>query len=290
MMQPEISPPQKPLRVLKASSGLSFLPLINLREVWEFRDLLVTLAARDVKLRYRQAALGMAWALIQPIAGALVLWFIFSKMANLKTDSVPPFLFGFAGQVGYQAFSSTLSKGGQSLIQNAGLVSKVYFPRLILPLSTILSTFLDFGVNIILLGILQVAFGIGTHIGILTMPIWILLITLMAAGAGLMAGSLTALYRDVQYILPVITQLLTFAAPVAWSLTILGEKLSPLGQQAYLLLMPLSSLLQAFRWSLFGTGDLQWGYVAYASVCALLWFAGGVFVFQKLERRLADVI
>jgi lipopolysaccharide transport system permease protein len=283
-MQSEL---QKPLRVLKASSGLSFLPLI---ELWEFRDLLLTLAARDVRLRYRQAALGMAWALIQPVAGALVLWFIFSKMANLGTDGVPPFLFGFAGQIGYQAFSSTLSKGGQSLIQNAGLVSKVYFPRLVLPLSTILSTFLDFGVNLLLLSILQVAFGVGTHVGVLTLPLWILLITLMAAGAGLMAGALTALYRDVQYILPVITQLLTFAAPVAWSLTVLSTKLSPLGQQLYLLLMPLASLLQAFRWSLFGTGEPHWGYVGYASICAILWFAGGVFVFQKLERRLADVI
>jgi lipopolysaccharide transport system permease protein len=289
-MQSDLQKPpdfQKPLRVLKASQGLSFLPLV---EVWEFRDLLVTLAARDVRLRYRQAALGMAWALLQPIAGAIVLWFIFSRLANLKTDGIPPFLFGFAGQVAYQAFSSTLNKGGQSLLQNAGLVSKVYFPRLILPLSTILSTFLDFGVNIILLGILQIAFGVGTHIGLLTMPLWIVLITLMAAGAGLIAGSLTALYRDVQYILPIITQLLTFAAPVAWSLTNLSAKLSPLEEQLYLLFLPLSSLLQAFRWSLFGVGEPHWGYVLYASVCAILWFAGGVFVFQKLERRLADVI
>ena len=286
-MQPEL---QKPLRILRASSRWSFFHFFHLQEVWEFRDLLLTLAARDVRLRYRQAALGMAWAVLQPIAGALVLWFIFSKLANLKTDGVPPFLFGFAGQIAYQAFSSTLTKGSQSLIQNAGLVSKVYFPRLILPFSTLLSTFLDVAVNLLLLAIFQIAFGVPTHLGILTLPLWILLITLMAAGAGLIAGAMTALYRDVMYIIPVITQLLTFAAPVAWSLTSLSEKISPALQQLYLICLPLASLLQAFRWALFGRGEPAWGYVFYASVCAILWFIGGIFVFQKLERRLADVI
>lgn len=276
-------PHQKPYLTIRPASGWAAL---DLRELFLFRDLLFVLAARDIRLRYRQTALGVLWVVLQPLIAALIFTFVFGSMAKMGSDGIPYFLFAFAGQVAWMAFSATLTKASGSLVQNAQLVSKVFFPRLILPLSTVFSTFVDFAVGLGLLAVFMVFYGVAPGWGILTLPVWLLLIVLLALGIGLMAGALMVAYRDVVYILPVALNFLLFASPVGWALSAVPERLRSL----YLTLNPVASLLEAFRWSLFGTGNVSWGFVAYAAALSVGLFMLGAVVFRMRERGFADVI
>ena len=198
----EVSWPQeKPQLVLKPSAGWQ---AINLKQIWQYRDLLMTLAMRDVKLRYRQTALGAIWVILQPLLGAGILSFVFNRVANIPTGSIPPFLFSFAGMLGFTVFSSTLSKSSASLVGNSQLVSKVFFPRLVLPLSTVLSTLVDFGVSLVMLFVLMLIYHITPGVQILLAPLWLALMLLMSLGCGLIAAAVMVSYRDVQYVLPVV--------------------------------------------------------------------------------------
>ena len=178
---------QKPYLVIRPSSGWQAL---NLRQIWLFRDLLLTLAGRDIKLRYRQTALGAIWVVVQPLMGAGVLSFVFNRVANVPTGTIPPFLFAFAGMIAFTAFSSTLSKASGSLVGNAQLVSKVFFPRLVLPLSTVASTLVDFGVSLVMLFVLMLVYRIVPTPQIVLFPVWLALILMLSLGIGLFTASL----------------------------------------------------------------------------------------------------
>jgi lipopolysaccharide transport system permease protein len=280
-------PEEKPQLVLKPSAGWR---AVNLYQIWQYRDLLMTLAMRDVKLRYRQTALGAIWVILQPLLGAGVLSFVFNRVANIPTGSIPPFLFSFAGMLGFTVFSSTLSKASGSLVGNSQLVSKVFFPRLVLPLSTVLSTLVDFGVSLVVLFVMMGVYRIVPGVQILLVPLWLLLMILMSLGCGLIAAAVMVSYRDVQYVLPVVVNLLTFASPIAYSTSYVASKMPAGVEPLYFILNPLASLLEAFRWSLLGTGEINWGYVIYSSFFALALFAIGAFAFKKMERKFADVI
>ncbi len=280
-------PAEKPELVLRPSSGWQ---AIDLRQIWHYRDLLMTLAMRDVKLRYRQTALGAVWVVIQPLLGAGVLSFVFNRVANVPTGTTPPFLFAFVGMLGFTAFSSTLGKASASLVGNAQLVSKVFFPRLVLPLSTVLSTLVDFSVSLVMLFVLLLIYHISPTAQLLLMPLWLGLILLLSLGCGLIAAALMVSYRDVQYVLPVVINLLTFGSPIAYAASFAASKLPAHLQPFYFVLNPLASLLEAFRWSLLGSNEVRWGYVIYAAILALLLFVAGAFAFKKMERKFADVI
>lgn len=280
-------PEEKPHLVLRATSGWQ---AINLRQIWLYRDLLMTLATRDVKLRYRQTALGAIWVILQPLLGAGVLSFVFNRVANVPTGNVPPFVFAFVGMLGFTAFSSTLSKASGSLVGNAQLVSKVFFPRLVLPLSTVLSTLVDFGVSLAMLFVLMLIYRINPVPQLVLLPMWLALILLLSLGCGLIASALTVTYRDVQYVLPVVINLLTFASPIAYAASFAASKLPTGLQPFYFALNPLAGLLEAFRWSLLGGGEVQWGYVACSTVFSVFLFVAGAFAFKKMERKFADVI
>lgn len=278
---------RKPTTTIRPSSGWAAL---NLRQVWQFRDLMMTLAARDVKLRYRQTALGAIWVVIQPLLAAGVLSFVFNRIAGLSTNGVPPILFAFIGSLAFTVFRDTLSKAGSSLVGNAQLISKIYFPRLALPLSTTFSVLLDFAVSSIMLVVLMVIFRVAPTTAILTLPIWLALLLMMAMGFGLLAAALTVSYRDVQYILPVVLNLLFFATPVAFATSEIQQKVPAIARDFYFILNPLASLIEAFRWSILGRGAVAWNYVIYASVVAVAVFVMGAFLFKKMERKFADVI
>lgn len=282
----ETPPAPRPHLTIKPSSRWSAL---NLGEVWQFRDLLITLATRDVKLRYRQTALGAIWVVLQPLVSAGIFALVFGKLAKFPSDGIPYFIFAFAGQLLWSAFSNTLTKASGSLVGNTQLVSKVYFPRLILPLSTIFSTLIDFGVALCMMAVLMVLYHVTPHLGLLLLPLWLLLALLLAVGIGLVSAALTVSYRDVGFILPVLTNFLQYASPVAYGLVVVRERLHGAALHAYFL-NPMATLLEAFRWSLFGRGHVSWGYVLYAAVFALICFVGGAFLFKKMERRFADVI
>lgn len=276
-----VSPPA-PLLKIRPSSG--WKPL-DLRQLWQYRDLLVTLAERDVKLRYRQTVLGVFWVVAQPLLAAGIFSFVFGKVAKLPSDGVPYFLFSFAGLLGWTAFGNTLTKASSSLVGNSQLISKVFFPRMILPLSTMFSTLIDFAVAfammMVLLGVNHVAVGPR----LLLLPLWMAMIVMLSLGAGLYISALMVSYRDVQYVLPVFIQLLLYASPVAYSVTAVPDHL-----RLFYHLNPLSGLLEAFRWSLLGCGTISaWALVYSVTVSIALLFLGA-FAFKRMERLFSDVI
>lgn len=272
----------KPYLVIQPRSGWSALHLL---ELWQYRDLLLTLAARDVKLRYKQTALGVVWVLLQPLLAAGIFTFVFGNVAKLPSDGLPYFLFAYAGLLGWTAFSSTLTKASACVVDNSQLVSKVFFPRLILPLSTVFSTLIDFAVAFAMMAVMMVIYGIAPTWGILLIPLWLLMLILLAVGFGLYTSALMVPYRDLRYVIPVLTQFLLYASPVAYAVSAVPEKLRP-----WFYLNPISGLLEAFRWSLLGRGDLHWGAVGYAAGCVVVVFLFGAYAFKKMERKFADVI
>lgn len=276
--------PVRPLLTIRPPSRWSAL---RLGEAWQFRDLLFSLAGRDVKLRYKQTALGAAWVLLQPLMAAGIFSFVFGKVARLSSGSVPYFLFSYAGLLAWNVFNTTLIKSSTSLIGNAQLISKVYFPRMILPFSTVPSALIDFAVALALMAVLMPAYGVLPSLGILLLPLWLFLILLLSAGVGLITSALTVSYRDVQYILPVLTQFLLYASPVAYAVGQVPQRLRP-----FYFLNPLSGLLEAFRWSLLGSagGALHLPSLCYSAALALAAFIVGMLSFKQMERRFADVI
>lgn len=269
---------------------------LNLKQVWQHRDLLFTLAQRDVKLRYRQTALGAIWVILQPLIAAGIFSFVFGVVADLPSEGLPYIVFSYAGLLGWNVFNSTLSKTSSVLVQNSQLISKVYFPRLVLPLSTVFSTLIDFVVALSMMLVLMVIYGVPPTSAILLLPVWLVLVLILALGIGLYTSALMVSYRDVQYVMPVLTQFLLYASPVAYSLTVALSKIN--GRfpeyfsllQTFYLLNPLSGLLEAFRWSLLGTSEPPWGAVAYSTVASMVVFFSGAFTFKSMERKFADVI
>lgn len=278
----------KPFLTIRPTSGWS---AINIQQLWLFRDLLFSLAQRDIKLRYKQTALGAIWVILQPMLTAGILTLVFSVFAKLPTNGVNPFLFTYAGSLAFSLFSSSLTKVSGSLIGSAQLISKVFFPRLLLPLSTVISTLLDFVVSLGMFAVLLIFFRVSLTPAILLMPILVVLMLMLSLGFGMVAASLIVSYRDVQYVLPVMVQLLTFASPVGYSAAyVVNERLPESLRPFYFLLNPLAALLEAFRYSVLGSGQVPWGYVAYAAVISIASFVAGAFIFKRMERKFADVI
>ena len=276
-----ISP--KPHLTIQPTAGWQ---AINLPELWQFRDLLTTLAQRDVKLRYRQTSLGVIWVILQPLIAAIIFAFVFGKVAKLPSaPGVPYLVFSYAGLLAWNAFSSTLTKTSGCLLQNSNLVSKVYFPRMALPLSTVFSTLIDFGVALTMMALLMVINHVVPSAALLLLPVWLLLTILLATGIGMYTSALMVSYRDVQFILPVVTQFLLYASPVAYSAALIPHKYKLIFE-----VNPLTGLLEAFRWSLLGTAAPAWSAVAYAAAASVLVFVLGAFSFKKMERKFADVI
>jgi len=270
------------LLIIRPSSGWR---IVDLRELWRYRDLLITLGVRDIKLRYRQTALGAIWVILQPLLAAGIFTFVFGKVAKMPSDGVPYFLFSYAGLLAWNAFSSSLNNGSGSLLANSQLVSKVYFPRLILPLSTLFSTLVDFSVAMGMMIVLMVTNHVSPHVGILLLPLWLLLVLLLAMGVAFMLTAIMVSYRDVKYAIPVLVPFLMYASPVAYSISAVPGKM-----RYFFMINPLSGLLEAFRWSLLGTGHLEIGYLCWSACCAVVAFVMGALAFRSMERRFADVI
>jgi lipopolysaccharide transport system permease protein len=259
--------------------------VINFREVLEFRDLLVSFMRRDLKLRYRQTALGVVWVVLQPLMTAGAFSFIFGKVAKFPSDGVPYFLFAFVGSLGWSVFSNALGKISTSLVGNAQLVSKIFFPRLVLPLSMLGSVMVDLVVGLGLLLVLCVIAGVAPGLGLLTLPFWLALLLLISCGLGLMAASLMVKFRDVGYVLPVVTQVLLYASPVAYSVAAL-----PANLRGWYQVNPLSAVLEGFRWALINTRAPGTWSTVWSGAFAVLVFVAGATVFGNMERKFADVI
>jgi lipopolysaccharide transport system permease protein len=264
---------------------------MGLREFWQFRDLLRALAVRDLKVRYKQTALGVIWVVLQPLMGALAFTFVFGFLAKMPSGDVPYLLFAYAGMLGWQVFSGTLTKASDCIVGNSALVSKVYFPRLILPLSTVLSTLIDFAVSMVLMVILLLCYGIKPGLNLLLLPVPLGLLILLAIGFGLYTSALMVTYRDLRHVMPMIIQLLMYASPIVYPLALVQEKIQKYPSLLTLYFMnPMVELLQSLRWSLLGTETVQWGWLGYSAIVVVGIFMFGALAFKRMERRFADVI
>lgn len=284
-VNPAPSRENRPTVVIRPETGWQ---AVDLRELWQFRDLLYTLGMRDITLRYRQTALGVLWVILQPLLAAGIFSFVFGRVARLPSDGIPYFVFSFAGLLGWNAFSNTLTKASGSLLGNTNLVQKVYFPRMILPIATVFSSLVDFVVALGMMVVLLFTNHIHLHAGLLMLPVWLLLSLLLAVGFGLILSALTVSYRDVQYTLPVLIQFALYASPVAYSLNVLHKVPASLRTLYYL--NPMVGVLEGFRWSLLGLHAMPWGAAAYSALCGGAVFVIGAFAFKKMERKFADVI
>ncbi len=259
--------------------------VIDVREILRYGDLLLTLADRDLRVRYKQTALGVAWVVLQPLLASLIFAFVFGVVAGLSSNGRPYVLFAFAGLMAWNTFSSILTRVSNSLVGNAQMVSKVYFPRLILPLASVASTLVDFGISLGLMALMLACYGVWPGWGAVLLPVWLAILLTLALGVGLFAASLMVRYRDVGHIIPVVLQLGLFISPVAWSTLIVPPK-----YRWVFLVNPLSGLLDAFRWSLLGEGTLSLPALAYSLVVATAAFWIGASIFKQRERSFADVI
>ncbi len=254
----------------------------NLGAMWEAREVLLRFGARDITLRYRQTALGVIWVILQPLMAAGVMSIIFGQVAKLPTGGIPPFLFTYSGMLAWNLFSGVVTRGSPSLVANAALVSKVFFPRVLVPLSVIYSLLVDFVVALVFLGVLLALYGVNPGWGIVALPLWVLLACMMGAGIALILAPMTVRYRDVQYILPVLLSLAQYASPIAYSV--------PDKYRIFFEANPVTWLLECFRWSTLRQHfPPTWHLVGLVVVASVLLFVGAM-VFEKMERTLADVI
>jgi lipopolysaccharide transport system permease protein len=273
--------PAAPTRVIKPRRGWG---RIDLGALVQYRDLIWFLMKRDIQLRYRQTALGVAWAVLQPVATMAVFSLFFGRLGKLPSDGVPYPLFVFCGLLPWQLFAYTLTESSGSLVANQNLVTKIYFPRLVIPLSATLAGLMDFLVSMFVLLVLMAWFHVLPSPRLLIIPLLLLLEITLALGVGLWLCALNVRYRDVRYTLPFLTQLWLFATPIAYPATLVPERFRPL-----LGLNPMSGVVEGFRWALLGTGSGP-GLLWVSALMALVVAVTGLQYFARMERTFADRI
>jgi lipopolysaccharide transport system permease protein len=257
----------------------------NFKALFRARQLLVLLSRREITVRYRQTVLGTIWIFTGPLVSAGLFTFVFGRVAKLPTDGVPYFAFSYAGLVGWNLFSETLLGASKSLTSNSSLVTKIFFPRLSLPLSQLATTLINTGISFGVMVLLLLVYDIGFSLHLLLLPVWLLLAIVMAMGLGFALTAISALYRDVNYLTPVFIPLLLYLTPVAYSSSAVPPEL----RTAYLL-NPIATIVDGFRWSLLGHAELSPWAIVYTVVVAFGSMIAGLMVFARLEGKFADVI
>jgi lipopolysaccharide transport system permease protein len=254
-------------------------------ELWQAREVAVRLSQRDIIVRYRQTVLGVAWVVVQPVLSAGIFSVVFGTVAHLSSGGLPYFLFSLGGMLAWNLFANTLTRASGSLLANQSLVAKVFFPRLLVPISTAASVFLDFAVGLVLAIILLFVYHVNPGWPVLLVPVWAVLIALFGVGIGTATSALMVKYRDVGYVLPWLVQILLYAAPVAYALSAVPARLRWLFD-----LNPITWFLEAFRWSLLGAeAPPPWQIVGLIVISLLVFFLGALY-FQSHEREFADII
>ena len=258
---------------------------LSLRELWPYRDLFWILALRDVKLRYKQTALGITWVILQPILTSGIFAVVFGLLADLPSDDSPYLLFAYAGTLPWILFSQSLSRAGGSLVGAREMISKVYFPRMILPIASTFSVLVDFFVGLISISILFLIYKVPLTWNLLALPLLVLGNMIIAIGVSFWVSAFSVHYRDFIYVLPFLIQAWMYASPVAYSSSILPEQ----WRMVYAL-NPMVGIIDGFRWALLGQGEFSWISVGISIGIGLLVFVVGAFVFRRIERSFADVI
>jgi len=273
--------PEVPLVVIEPQRGR--IP-IDLRDLWHYRDLLYILTMRDIKVRYKQTLLGAAWAIMQPLFTMIVFSLFFGRLAGIQSDGIPYPIFAFAGLLPWTFFSNAVTSSGNSLVGNSNLITKVYFPRMIIPIAAVASGLLDFVIAFGLLVLLMVWYGIGPTANLLMLPVLVLLTSLLAVGIGMWMSALNVKYRDIRYALPFLIQLGLFLTPIIYPASLVPEKWRWL-----LSLNPLTGQIEGYRSAFFGRA-FDWVALGISAVITVAFLLFAAYNFKKMERTFADVV
>jgi lipopolysaccharide transport system permease protein len=279
----EQTPPGELITYLRPASGWASL---NLRDIWRYRELVYFLTWRDIKVRYKQTLLGASWAILRPVLTMIVFSIFFGGLAKISSDGYPYPVYTYAALLPWELFSPALSIASRSLVGNANMITKIYFPRMILPLSSVLAGLVDFAIAFLVLIVLMIAYGIAPTSAVWTLPFFLLLALVTALGVGLWLSALNVLYRDIGYVIPFLTQMWLFITPVVYPTSMLPE-----GWRFIYALNPMSGVVDGFRWALLGNQNSAPGpNLIISSVIAVLVLVTGMFYFRRMERQFADMV
>ena len=270
-----------PTTLIRPSRGWVAL---NLRDLWLYRELLYFLTWRNIKVRYKQTVLGAAWAVLQPFFTMVVFSIFFGRLAQVPSDGIPYPIFAYCALVPWSYFAGALDRAGNSLVGSANLITKVYFPRLAIPISAVLAGLLDLAIAFVVLLGMMLYYGIVPTAAVLTLPLFLLLAVATALAVGLWLSALNVQYRDVRYTIPFLTQFWLFATPIAYSSSLVPER-----WRALYGLNPMAGVVEGFRWALLGKeppGPL----IAVSAIVVILLLVGGLYYFRRMERSFADVV
>ena len=271
-----------PVTVIRPPKG--WIP-VNLRELWAYRELLYFFTWRDIKVRYKQTLFGFAWAIIQPVFMMIVFSLFFGTLAKIPSEGIPYPLFSYAAVLPWTLFSEGLSRSSNSLVQDANLLQKVYFPRLLMPLSGVLSPVVDFAIAFVVLIALMLYFGYYPSVMMFLILPFLLLELMLATGIGMWLSAINVEYRDVRYAIPFLIQLGLFASPVVYPVTFVPERF----QVVYGLLNPMAGIIEGFRWAILGTKPPSYLLIASVAIIIVI-LISGAFYFRRRERAFADVV
>ncbi|OGO42536.1 MAG: phosphate ABC transporter permease [Chloroflexi bacterium RBG_16_58_14] len=282
--------PSEEILVLRPSRGWSALNLIDL---WRYRELIYFLIWRDVKVRYKQTALGASWAIIQPFVTMVVFTILFGNLAKMPSDGIPYPLFSYTGLLPWGLFTKALSDAGRSMITNRSMITKVYFPRLAIPIASVLSGLVDFALAfVVLIGMIlfynnnpNLEYQVVLTPAILTLPLFLLLALITSLGVGLWLSALNVQYRDINYIIPFLTQFWLFITPIAYPASMIPEK-----WQLLYALNPMAGVVEGFRWALLGVDTAPGPMIAVSASIAVTLMISGLYYFRRMERTFADEI
>lgn len=258
---------------------------VEFREIWSYRELFYFLTKRDIKVRYKQTVLGGLWAIIQPAFTMIVFTLFFGRLARMPSDGLPYPVFVYAGLLPWTYFANAVSASGNSLVGNANLITKVYFPRIVVPGSAALAGLLDFFIALFVLAALMIYYRLLPGPGILLFPFLVALTFLCAVGVGLWLSALNAQYRDIRYAIPFLIQIWMFVSPVIYPVSLVQGK-----YQWLLALNPMGGVIHAYRACLLGHQPIDWGLLGLSTLIILALFIGGLYYFRRMEKIFADVI
>ena len=271
------------LTVIQPSRGWA---RINLGELWRYRELIYFLIWRDVKVRYKQTLLGAAWAILKPFLSMVIFTLIFSGLANLETDGAPAPVFYYAGLLPWVLFQDGVTKAGNSLVTGRSLITKVYFPRIAIPLASVLAGLVDFALAFLVLIGMMVYYGIRPTDAVWTLPLFLLLALVTSLGVGLWLSALNVQYRDIAYVTPFLMQAWMYASPVVYSATLIPEGWARIVYG----LNPMAGVVQGFRWAILGVGGPPSGLLILSVLMAFFLLVSGMLYFKRMERTFADVV
>lgn len=278
---PEFSPGEAILRIQPSGSWTA----LDLRQLWQYRELLYLLTWRDITVRYKQTALGVLWAILQPFLTMLVFSLFFGKLAKIPSNDLPYPLFSFCALVPWTFFANGLAQSSNSLVLSANLIKKVYFPRLAIPIGTIFAGVVDFAVAFVVLLAMMAYYGLSPTSNIWALPLLLLLALITSLGVGLWLATLNVKYRDVRYIVPFIVQFWLFATPIAYPSAMIPEPWKTVYG-----LNPMAGVVAGFRWALLGVDTSPGPMIAVSAVVAVLILVSGAYYFRRLEREFADIV